>query len=201
LTADYPRPGWGVRHPEVERLVASLTPAATLDTLESWGNPAVRIRGAAYTEPAALPEDVVSSVRCIVRVGDQVVICTNRDGFSHPWPGGRREPGESLADTACREVMEETGWTVDPVSLQLLGWLHFEYLELQPEDHPFPHPDFLQYVYTARAGEGPEPRDQAWVDTEGYELGSVLMTIDEAIVALAYDPLALAFLKLLVSAT
>jgi len=56
-------------------------------------------------------------------------------------------------------------------------------------------------VYTARAGEGPEPRDQSWVDTEGYELGSVLMTIDEAIVALAYDPLALAFLKLLVSAT
>ena len=184
-----------MRHPEVERLVASLRPAATFNN--AWPNTPVRIRSTAYTEPVALPDEVVTSVRCIVRVGDQVVICTNRDGLSHPWPGGRREAGESLADTACREVMEETGWTVDAASLQLLGWLHMENLEPQPEDHPFPHPDFLQYVYTARAGEGAEPRDQAWVDTEGWEVESSLMTIDDALHAVAYDPLAVAFLKLL----
>lgn len=194
MTDEYPRPGWGVRHPELTKLLAVTEAAAVMDETWGMGQP---IRMAAYTEPADLPEQITTSVRCLVRVGDQVVVCSNRDGFTHVWPGGRREPGETHAETACREVMEETGWTVDPATLQLLGWLHMETLEPQPADHPFPHPDFLQYVYTGRAAEGPDGRSSDWTDTDGYELSSCLMSLDEAIEKGSDDPLALAFLELL----
>ena len=190
----YPRPGWGMRHPELTAVLQLKEAAAVME--QTWGM-GQAIRLAAYTGPADLPDEVVTSIRCIVRVGDQVVVCTNRDGFSHAWPGGRREAGETHAETACREVMEETGWTVDPASLELLGWLHMENLEPQPDDHPFPHPDFLQYVYSGRAAEGEGGRNPDWTDTDGYELTSCLTPIDEATVLLADDPLAVAFLRLL----
>lgn len=189
---EYPRPGWGIRHPDLTTLLGAVTPAAVMEG--TWGNGQM-VRSSAYLEPADLPEELVSSIRCMVRVGDRIVICTNRDGFSHPWPGGRRESGETHAETACREVMEETGWPVDSGSLELLGWLHMEKLGPQSSDDPFPHPDFLQYVYTGSAAEGPNGRDSSWTDTEGYELSSCLMTLDEAVDACSDDPLALAFLR------
>ena len=97
-----------------------------------------------------LPDELVLCVRCIVVVEDDIVVCSNRDGASHIWAGGRREGDETLIATACREVHEETGWLVIPESLRSLGWLHFEHLNEQPNDHPWPHPDFLQVVYTGR---------------------------------------------------
>lgn len=36
-------------------------------------------------------------------------------------PKGGAEPGESFAETACRELLEETGLTVLPAELRLLG--------------------------------------------------------------------------------
>jgi 8-oxo-dGTP pyrophosphatase MutT (NUDIX family) len=93
---------------------------------------------------------LVTSVRCLVVATGGLVRCSNRDG-SHLWPGGRREPGESLEQTAIREVLEETGWRLDPHTLQALGWLHFEYLTERPPGWRFPHPDFVQLIYTARA--------------------------------------------------
>ena len=192
--ADFPRPGWGMRHPDLDELLKNSAAAAVYDQV--WEN-GLRIRSTAYTAPAELPDPVVTSIRCIVRVGPQIVVCRNRDGIPHPWPGGRREPGETHADTACREVMEETGWTLDPTTLELLGWLHMENLDAQDQDYPLPHPDFLQYVYTAEAAESEEGRDPEWTDTEGYELSSCLMSIDEAFEELSADPLALAFLPVL----
>lgn len=193
-TEKYPRPGWGVRHPDLTAVLGVEEPAAVME--QTWGiGQAVRL--AAYTGIAELPTEIVTSIRCIVRVGDEIVVCKNRDGFSHVWPGGRREPGETHAETACREVMEETGWTLDPATLELLGWLHMETLEPQPADHPFPHPDFLQYVYTGRAAAGAAGRNPEWTDTDGYEVSSCLMSIDEAIDRLPDDPLAVVFLRLL----
>ncbi|HUR49056.1 MAG TPA: hypothetical protein VMY88_05940 [Acidimicrobiales bacterium] len=64
-----------------------------------------------------------------------------------------------------------------------------------PSD-PFPHPDFLQHVYAGRADEN-RTREPDWSDTEGYELSSSLMSIDDAVEKCSYDPLASAFLALL----
>jgi 8-oxo-dGTP pyrophosphatase MutT (NUDIX family) len=119
-------------------------------------------------------------VRCVVLVGDRVVVCENVDGC-HPWPGGRREPGESHVETACREVLEETGWRLDPESLREIGWLHIEFFVTFPEDHPLPHPDILQVVYVGRAVDRDEAAEGTWTDIDGWELASSLASIDEAL--------------------
>jgi ADP-ribose pyrophosphatase YjhB (NUDIX family) len=145
-----------------------------------------------------LPDELVVSVRCLVIVDRHIVICTNADG-QHPWPGGRREFGESFAETARREVHEETGWMLDPQSIRDLGWLHFEHLSRQPDDHPYPHPDFLQVVATGSACERDRARD-GWVDIEGYEIASELVRIGEVPAHLSGDPvgqLSRPFLRLL----
>jgi len=190
------RPGWGLRHPALTKLLASeVSPAAVEET--AWANGAVPLRIAAHTRAAELPDELVLSVRCIVLVEDDIVVCSNRDGILHPWAGGRREGDETVVETACREAHEETGWLVDPESLRPLGWLHFEHLREQSVDHPWPHPDFLQVVYAGRASDRDGGADVEWTDTEGYELSSQRMTLDDAATAVRQDRLALAFLRML----
>jgi ADP-ribose pyrophosphatase YjhB (NUDIX family) len=172
-----------------------LSPAAVVET--AWANGAVPLRIAAHTRPAPLPDELVLSVRCVVLVDDEIVVCTNRDGASHPWAGGRREGNETVIETACREVHEETGWLLDPGSLRQLGWLHFEHLNEQPADHPWPHPDFLQVVVIGRVSGRDGGVSGDWTDTEGYELTSKTMTLDQAASAVGRDPLAMAFLRIL----
>lgn len=65
----------------------------------------------------------------VERDGRVLVVRNRRHG---PWgdefwglPGGRREPGETLAEAAAREVREETGATVEIGRLLSVGeWLH-----------------------------------------------------------------------------
>ncbi|HEX5404109.1 MAG TPA: NUDIX domain-containing protein [Pseudonocardiaceae bacterium] len=185
--------GFGERHPDVARLLASRRPAATRDM--AWLNGTLPLRVSAYTTPTELPVDVVSSVRCVVRVGELIVFCANRDG-AHPWPGGRREPGESYADTAIREVHEETGWLLDRDSIRPLGWLHLEHLGPRTDDR-YPYPDLLQVVLSGTATERDGGVDVDWTDTEGYELSSRLVTIEEARATTSIELLAPCFLDLI----
>lgn len=137
-------------------------------------------------------------MRCLVLVDDEIVVCTNKDGTSHPWPGGRREPGESYVETACREIHEETGWLLDPDSLEHIGWLHFEHLRERHPEHKWDTADFLMTVYVGRAHDRDGGRDNPWSDVEGHELSSVLMSIDEAIDVVArYGPSAVPYLELI----
>lgn len=160
-----------------------------------WPGGAIRMT-AYLSDPSALPDELVSSIRCIVRVGDRIVLCTNADGHSHPWPGGRREPGESWLATATREVHEETGWLLDPDSLRTLGWLHLDDRRGLPDDHPYPHPDLIWVVVTAEASTRAGGAD--WTDTEGYELASELVTLEDAVERLGRtDGLARTYLELL----
>ena len=171
-------PVYGVRHPRLERALAVAEPAGSQETI--WGNGILPLRVTAFLGRADLPSELVTSVRCIVRVRDQIVVCETPNGTWHPWPGGRRESGESYADTAYREVHEETGWQIGSGTTRLIGWLHLEHLRAPPQHHLFPHPDFLQVVLVASSTfrDGGEQGD--WTDTEGYELRSRLVSIDEA---------------------
>jgi ADP-ribose pyrophosphatase YjhB (NUDIX family) len=152
------------------------------------------LRITAYEGESDLPDDLVLSVRCFVLVGDSLVICTNADGSSHPWPGGRREPGESIAETARREVHEETGWRLELDSLKALGWLHFERL-VDEADPKYPHPDFLQLVYVGTATARDETQGEAWSDIDGYELSSRLVARQEALTLMDHGNVAVEFLK------
>lgn len=163
------------RSPELARVLASAPPATAVEEEWDWYGVHLPLRVAAHldaagTGPAALPDGLITSVRCLVGVGDALVVCeTPRD--VHVLPGGRREPGESLRATAVREVREETGWVIGEDDLVRLGFLHFEHLAPPPADYAYPSPDFLQVVYTVRLPAG-APAPHGWTDEEGWETRS-----------------------------
>jgi 8-oxo-dGTP pyrophosphatase MutT (NUDIX family) len=153
----------------------------------------MRLAVAAYNTADEPPAELVSSVRCIVRVGDEVLVYEDSHPSVDVLPGGRCEPGETWPETARREVLEETGWRVDPTSLSQLGFIHFRHLTPVPEDHPFPNPDFLQVVLFGEGHNAP----QDWVDVEGYVVRSWLVPLTEAL-ELPISAHGRAFLALLV---
>lgn len=54
----------------------------------------------------------------VAKHGDQWVFCRHRDRSTYEVPGGHREKGEAIADTARRELYEETGakeFTLRPI--------------------------------------------------------------------------------------
>lgn len=176
------------RHPDLLALLERCAPAIQRDDV--WARP---IHMTSYVGAEDLPDELVTSIRVIVRVGDDVVVCTNVDGHSHAWPGGRREPGESHAETACREVREETGWILEPASLEPIGFVHiFNTGDPLP---PYPHPDVLQLVVVGRAM---ARAAEDWTDTEGYEVSSRLVPLDEACGAVSDgEPMCRPFLEVL----
>lgn len=143
----------------------------------AWMDGAMPLRLDAYFGEVLPPDELIVSVRCIVRVGDQVLLVENSGGVRHVVPGGHRQPGETYAETALREVHEETGWSVDPGSLRQLGWLHFAQLGPLPPGSFEPHPDFVHLVMT---GVGVRRDSHDWSDIEGVEISSQLVSIDHA---------------------
>ncbi|MBP8054525.1 MAG: NUDIX hydrolase [Chloroflexi bacterium] len=114
----------------------------------------------------------VTSVRCVVLWRGRVLVVQDPHHY-HILPGGRREPGESLEETACREVLEETGWLVE--QLQLVGFRHFHHREPKPKGYPFLYPDFIQVVYSGLAVEF----RPAAKEVNGFELGSTMRHLSD----------------------
>lgn len=114
-----------------------------------WGNGTLPLRITSYLSEKMPPLHYVTSVRAVLFRGESVMVVRSIQNSIHIVPGGRREEGESLLETLRRELLEETGWTIaNPV---LLGFVHFHHLAPKPTGYPYPHPDFLQLIYTADA--------------------------------------------------
>jgi ADP-ribose pyrophosphatase YjhB (NUDIX family) len=188
-------------HPGLAAVLADVNGTAVAEHETAWLDGAMPLRVSAYTDTESIPRlplETISSIRCIVRVGEKYVFCENKSG-RHPWPGGRRNPGESFADTAARELHEETGWLLEQDSLRQLGWLRLRHLGPEPAGNSGPYPDFLQLVYVGEAGrrDGDLAADADWTDPDGYELDSSLVTLAEAIEHTSTDMHAQVFLELL----
>ena len=88
--------------------------------------------------------------------GDEVLVCNTPNG-DHIVPGGRREL-DGLSQFAVL-LLHQAGERPDDPS------------------HTYPHPDCFMVVYRATAISRPS---REWADTEGWETGSALYAIAEA---------------------
>jgi len=148
-----------------------------------WPNAVLRRR--AYLLSRLPPLELVTSVRCIVLDGEQaLVVFGARD--THIVPGGRREPDETPEQTARREVLEETGRLLGP--LTLVGCFALRHLAEPPPDHP--RREFLQLVYVAEA----VGYDAGALEHDPADGESAFMPLEQ-VRALPISPLELALLK------
>jgi 8-oxo-dGTP diphosphatase len=98
------------------------------------GHPHLRLRFSLSTPP----DELVSNVRIIGLHRGHVLVCANDQGWRF-LPGGTREPGEPVEQTAGRELMEEAGAVLrSPISTVGAFEVHNSAGPYRPH---LPHPD------------------------------------------------------------
>lgn len=156
--------------PELNSFLRRHTPVVTEPV--DWGH-GFQFTVAAYLGGELPPSRFVTSARAVVLRDAEVLVQRDRGGH-HILPGGRREPGETLAATLDREVREETGWSLRTTAV--LGFLHNHHLKPRPPDYPYPYPDFLQVVSVGWASSfSPAAR----LD-DGYEIDATFLSVAAA---------------------
>jgi ADP-ribose pyrophosphatase YjhB (NUDIX family) len=135
-----------------------------------WGE--LRLHVTSYLCRDLPPPELITSARAVVLAADGVLVVRDPTGV-HILPGGRCQAGETLEQTARREVLEETGWVIDPP--RLLGIKYFRHRSPKPAGYRYLYPDFFQVVYGAQA----HRFDPGGRETDGYELGAGFQPIAE----------------------
>ena len=180
------RPGFGIRLEAAQRLLDESVAVGALEA--EW--PAGRVKVSAYVGAAQLPTEIPGRVRCLVTARDcsEVLVTWDVNGTADCLPGGGAEPGESVAETAYREVWEETGWHIEPASVRVLGWLHIESFAPPDPAHPFPHPDgFMTVVHAVPARADDE--HETWTDVEGFIVRSAFVSVRAIPTSLRTSPI------------
>ncbi len=153
-----------------EDLLQFLEAAELLSTDQViWGKGTLPLQVSYYKSASRTPHKYVSSVRGIIFEHERVMVVREPGGHLYILPGGRVEKGESLIQTLRRELLEETGWTIE--SPRRIGFMHLHHLGPRPEDYIYPFPDFVWPVFTAGARDFvPSARvPDRWVDEYEFQ--------------------------------
>ncbi|MGE0722763.1 MAG: NUDIX hydrolase [Alphaproteobacteria bacterium] len=119
---------------------------------------------------AARPRPQLAASAAVFRDGKLLIACRAAGPGAGNWslPGGRVEAGETLAEAAAREVMEEVGVAAEIVAVAGIR----EIIRRDAAGTPIAHFVVVAHAARWRAGEpttGPEASAVAWVDP--YDLG------------------------------
>ncbi len=108
-----------------------------------WG--VVHVAG--FTHTTAIPDrSLIQSVNVVPFVGDRCIV-VEVDNGSLTLPGGTREAGEWLLETAGRELMEEVGAEI--LGARPLGYWTCHSRRTEPWRAHLPHPNYLRLVIVA----------------------------------------------------
>jgi len=157
----------------LEKQLVSFLAQCTLQVQEAvtWSDQ-IQLQVHSYISSSLPPANYVTSIRSLVLREQTVLVVQDPERF-HILPGGRIESGESFTQTLERELLEETGWTVNRI--QYLGFQHFNHLTPKPEGYRYPYPDFLQVIFCADAlTQLPEAKE-----VNGYELDTAFYPISD----------------------
>jgi ADP-ribose pyrophosphatase YjhB (NUDIX family) len=105
-----------------------------------WGATAMRFR----FELDAPVAELVGNVRCASFCGEEVIVIDSEEFGVSAFPGGVLEPGEDWQRALERELLEEVG--ARPVSVEVVGRIHFWSGADRPYRSHLPHPEFHQVV-------------------------------------------------------
>lgn len=152
---------------------ASRYPALAAERYWPWGRQHVEFRLL-----DDVPDALVASVNLVPFEADRIVLA-HVDGGSWELPGGTREPGEAIDETARRELLEEAGAVLDTFA-PFGGWFCRSEDE-QPYRPHLPHPEFWRLVAIAEVR-----RTQAPIPAPGAELIDAVESLrpDDAIARL-----------------
>lgn len=126
-----------------------------------------------YLRPVSVPNELATSVRCVLRSGGRIMLMEDAGGRKHVLPGGRIEPGESHLEALEREILEETGHTL--AAAEQLGACVYTHTTPRPVEYRYPYPTFVHLIYRGEARE----RNPAVRERHGYEVACRFMSREE----------------------
>jgi 8-oxo-dGTP pyrophosphatase MutT (NUDIX family) len=157
-----------------------------------------RLRGGAAPAGATAPNNrtlfEISAGGVIYRRdGDRLRVCliATKGGTRWQLPKGKREAGESLEDTALREVAEETGLSgrIGPRLEKIDLWFTWNEDGVPVRHHKIVYFFLLEYDHGSTADHDDEVEDARWFDAEDA-LARLTFANERRVVARALELLA-----------